>query len=607
MAASTASFQEGEGTSDSDDTLEIADEYQDAVTELVRVVGLKAEDALRELESGKTVAQVAMEMERQKLMAHMEGVEKERERMEVERKKEKERIEMEYSRIEKERQKIEEEKKERKKAASSKSPEIGKMDLGDSVRRKERSVKKESAELMDLMGDIQREMGEIKSSVKEGARRDKESRERSRARKSVSFKTEPRSPSASSDVFVDAVDGMYVEDHDELDAPDASSTPASTSPATVSLTPMKHNNRFSEWCWVSAQKLKASTASVAIKRAAILEALQGTKAFVLARPLVEDSSLVPVQILRQLAEGELSEWVYKNREPKWKKWDPTSSLRAHTTVLLLERDDSGADEDSFMTGFLSSISGAPQSIATERQKADPTMSTEELMASLVKAVENDVTDADLDILEATVQQPTETTDQYAQNIYEAASRILLAQNPSTTIPTIQQTAKRIFLRGLRGETGERTRNAFPQTWDHALLISRQAEAKYPATTATIAPAAYGRGGGGGGRGRGYGNSNRGRGGGRGRGAHRGRGRGGGYGRGGGTGNSGGGQSTSGMDIICRGCGNAGHIVRNCPDKVRKCYSCDSPDHLIANCPTKNTSGSAPSGGAAGNAGNASQQ
>ena len=184
----------------SDDTLVIPDEFKDDVGQLVREVGMLAEDALQQLMEGKTVVQIAMRAERMKYKTEIKRLEKERVKMEMERDEERHKLEEREAAISKERDLLAEmERAERKQRDA---------DLGPDVRRKVRTpkVKKEepwgppadakellmdidpkSTTLMDVVNSVRQEVEEVRGNLRDG-------RERSRSRRSVAFR--PRSPSA---------------------------------------------------------------------------------------------------------------------------------------------------------------------------------------------------------------------------------------------------------------------------------------------------------------------------------------------------------------------------------------------------------------------------
>ena len=390
---------------------------------------------------------------------------------------------------------------------------------------------------------------------------------------------------------------------EDIDAPDGPSGATASAPAqrfmrrVVALKGLTHGTNFGIWCQVAEMKLKASRTDDETQKAAVYEALMDVPIpYAAAEPLLQEPTKTAQQVLQELARGSLSDWIHRKREPKWTKWSPEyATLRAHIGALKNEAQDSGCNDSQLRSGFMLTISGLSQSIASERLALEPNISSTDLMDGVLDAVENDVTETDLDLLESTVQEAGETTDTCASRVYNKTLKVLSAQQQGkVTVDDVKKKARRVFVRALKPPIGPRVRAVFPDTWEKAVTIARQVENEVGVVQeAKIGVIGSGRG--------------------RGRGAWRGRGgttRGGGTYRGGGAGGRGGARSNNSSsssssfnasNVACHACRQTGHLVKNCPNHVRKCYICDGTDHLAAQCPN-NPNKNAPGGGVAQNQG-----
>ena len=331
-----------------------------------------------------------------------------------------------------------------------------------------------------------------------------------------------------------------------------------------------------------------------MQKAAVMEVLMEVpKVYKLAEGWFASDSMTAVMILEQLAKGPLKNWVFKKRDPKWMKWDSTkTSLRAHIGALKLEAEQSGCSDEALRSGFVTTTTGVPLSIATNRIKTEPNVRAKQLMQEVLDNVENNVTEVDVDMLDDMLQNGGETTDKLGERVYENCFRVMSAQGV-TDLKEIEKKARRIFVKALRPPIGPRVRAGFPETWQRAVLIARQVESEVGVYQGASKIGAVGGRGGGRVRGSGRGGSLRG-----------------GVGRGGrsyanvahnnnnnnsgAASGSGRGGSSSSSSIICHVCSQPGHVARNCPNKKRACYTCGDTSHIAANCPNK----PAPGGGAA---------
>ena len=262
--------------------------------------------------------------------------------------------------------------------------------------------------------------------------------------------------------------------------------------ATIELAPLKPGQRFVNWVAAAAHRLMASCASADAKLGEVLEALLDHPQLV--ERVLDLHAAAPHrrvgELLDDMAEGEFKNYKKKpKRKPNWPKFGAKDTVRAFTSAFNMEVQDSGADDEEARAAYVCALSGRPRTIATMKTTSDPGISFEDLAVYLIRTLESNETDADLQMLDAMVDRPGQNTQDYGEELLEESTRILSAHGYNDE--QIRARAKQVFVRNLRGPVGDKLRNLFPETWEKALALARNIESALAAAPPTLAAAAPG--------------------------------------------------------------------------------------------------------------------
>ena len=367
-------------------------------------------------------------------------------------------------------------------------------------------------------------------------------------------------------------------DYDEVDAPDPPSPSSRSTP--IHIPNLRPGVTFAAWARSAELRLKASSASEQDKTLSVFESLIAHTTLLeeFSRLKKADSSRTAEQVLRLIsADEKFSTYVqHVRRRPNWARFDPVrDTLRAHAIVLENEARDCGAADSELKSAFLTTISGRAQQLAVLKHQTDPKISARELMDHCIQRLENRETSTDLSLLMKIVPKDKECVSDFANRLIEEATRILFSRNYSSD--QIEDQSRLIFINNIGGVIGEKLQDLAPETWDRAVTVARNVEARLNLERDSTPHLGAFNSRGGGSRG-GKGGGSRGGGGGSNRGGGNNRGGGGGH-RGGGGGYRGGGSHSGArpktkdlswtLTAECHECGEKGHIRIQCPTLIKK--------------------------------------
>ena len=284
-------------------------------------------------------------------------------------------------------------------------------------------------------------------------------------------------------------------DEDVVDAP-------TTTTATLHIPALAPGVRFPAWARSAELRLQASSAVEATKIIHVFDALLLHSNILAKFTELKKTGKNALQIVQALkVDPELATYQKKvRRRPNWARFDPNKdTIRAHSIVLKNEAEDVDASDAELRSAFMSSISGRAQQLAVLKKESEPDISANDLMNHVIKRLEDKETSTDMARLYNLKPKENESANDYANRLIEETTRILFKRN--YTAEQVDENARIVFINNIGGTIGERLQDACPETWEKAVEMARQVEARLKAEGNDGKLGAFrGRGGGKGGRG-----------------------------------------------------------------------------------------------------------
>ena len=290
-------------------------------------------------------------------------------------------------------------------------------------------------------------------------------------------------------------------------------TPAAASrhrPALF-ITKLLPDVKFGAWAQAAMMRLTASDAPEDLKLSMVFEAMLTHER--LLEHFSNLRSLHPTKTtleLLQLMRGdaEIADYVKPTRrKPFWPTYrEGKDTIRAHAACMLAEAEDVGVSDTELKVAFQTSLVGRAKAIATEKADNFPKITAKELIDYVCHTLENNETQADYQNLQHLAPEGSEEAGNkekvvpYSTRLIEEATRILTKRG--YTMQQVEEMALMIFIKNVGGVIGEKLQDLHPQSWDHAITVARNIEARLEREKQETGRlgAFHGRGGGRGGRG-----------------------------------------------------------------------------------------------------------
>ena len=212
--------------------------------------------------------------------------------------------------------------------------------------------------------------------------------------------------------YEDAVDGMEVEDDDEIDGADAAASSAgaaapSATASRIRLVEWREGVPLKRWCFLARRNLRPyATANDQRKKLAVFERLAvDDAAFAKFLDATENTAKSVETVLEDMANDTANSFSWrKRRAAHWPKFTADKdSITAFNMAMQMEKDDSGATDAETRAAYLSNLSGMARNIASMRVQTEPQITVTALMDYVKNTLEKRDTQADYNLLESFLQ------------------------------------------------------------------------------------------------------------------------------------------------------------------------------------------------------------